>query len=110
MKGFFDLKPVDIALNSVEIINETEELFRKCNWLALLTDVPRSRLRNMSRRRKKKMVAVYSSGIGYYEKYTGKLVHPRKKGHKDILPLPLRVNVSIVDLSSVMELPLEQLK
>lgn len=104
---FPELKPQDIALDSVETIKEATELSCKCNRLTLLSDVSRTQIKKMSKRRRKALVNLYTSGRGYYDYTNGKLVHPRKSSNNNVSRLPIRVKVGIVDLSSIMQFPLQ---
>ena len=101
----FELSSQDIAFDSIDTIKEAEPLFRKCNWLFLLTDASKSKFKNMSRRRKKKMVSVYISSC-YYDKNTGQIIHPSKKHRENVMKLPIRIKATIIDLESVLRIPL----
>lgn len=81
--------PETIALKAVNAIKNAISLDDKCELLVELTDITPSKLRNMSRRRRKIAVRKYGSACIGYNKRTGQLVSRCKIHHKNNTYVPV---------------------
>lgn len=87
------------------IVSHSASLDVNLDWLVNGSDLSKSKVRNLSKRRKKITLKRYTEN-GFYDGRSGKLVDPNKRSHKYIKQLPLEVTMTCVDLSSVMTIPI----
>lgn len=79
----------EIANESYQRIRKAKSLDEQCKLLLELTDISRTKLRNMSRRRKKIAVQKYNTPSAYYDDTTGIHQNPTKRHYKNIKMVPL---------------------
>lgn len=95
--------PVKKAERCVDLIKGAKTLKEKCRKLVAYSDVSNSKIKNISKRRKKIIVDHYCKQLGYYDKRDGKLIDRRKKNLSFAKQLPFEITVTITDLSSIMD-------